>query len=109
MIGITILLAAFAIAMIGILRDNKADSAHRAIFGLNRVGLLLVSLSLVGLCAGVAKEISSARSARTMKASEDVRDRKLYSISIRSDVAEAMSKHRLLTLSIRSDSCAKMA
>ena len=81
MTGVIILLASFAIAIIGIFRNNKADSPDRAIVGLNRIGLLLILLSVIGVCAGVAKEISSIRSSVATKAREDARDVVLTNIS----------------------------
>jgi hypothetical protein len=84
MTGVTIVLASFAIAIIGIFRNNKAES-YRAILGLNRVGVLLIFLSVIGVVAGVAKEISSIRTSKAMAVREDVRDVMLHGISAKLD------------------------
>jgi hypothetical protein len=80
MAGITIILASFAIALIGILRDNKVDSNHRGLFGLNRIGFVLILLSALGVCTGLTKEFSAIRDAKVAKASEEARDRVLSDI-----------------------------
>jgi hypothetical protein len=81
MTGIIILLASFAVAIIGILRNNKTDAAQRGLFNLNWFGVSLVCLSVIGFTAGVGKEVSSVKSSNRTKARDEARDRQLLTMS----------------------------
>src|SRR5436305_1624684 len=85
MAGMTIILVSFAVAVIGILRDNKVSPNHRGLFGLNRIGIMLVLLSVFGVCGGVWKEFSTIQENRVARNREKGRDQILEDISRRVD------------------------
>jgi len=66
--GIIVVLISFVVAVAGLLQSNAASAQERAIWGLSRVGFGLLVISILGMAAGVWKEIADSRSgAEAMK------------------------------------------
>jgi len=61
MLGVTLLLISFVGTVIGLIHSHAAKPEKISIFGLTRVSVLLISVSLIGLCIGIAKEVESIR------------------------------------------------
>jgi uncharacterized protein YjbI with pentapeptide repeats len=59
MIGILVLLFPFFTASIGIIQSNMSTAAH-SIFGLTKIGAVLVGLSFLGLIIGVLHQLRSS-------------------------------------------------
>jgi hypothetical protein len=59
--SIVILAASFITALIGIIRNNRANPDEQSIFGLNLLGAVLLGLSITGATAALVQEIRSLR------------------------------------------------
>jgi pentapeptide repeat protein len=62
MLGIGVIVISFVVAMLGLLHSHAAKPGDLAIWGLTRLGLVLVIVSSIGLIVGVVKEVEAARS-----------------------------------------------
>jgi hypothetical protein len=61
MIAIAIILISIASLLLGVFHDHKAARARKSFFGLTRLGMSLVALSVVGLALGIAKQLSDVK------------------------------------------------
>jgi len=61
MIAITIILISFASLILGVFHDHKAGRLRKSFFGLTRLGVSLVVLSVIGLALGIAKQLSDVK------------------------------------------------
>jgi hypothetical protein len=61
MSSIVILAASFITALIGIIRNNRANPGEKSLFGLNLLGAILLGLSITGATAALVQEIRSLR------------------------------------------------
>ena len=60
--GFVLIVISVVVALIGVIKDNKAKAEERAFaFGLNRLGVVLLTLTFFGFVAGLGKEINDSR------------------------------------------------
>jgi len=67
MIGIAVILISFAVAVLGFIHSHAAKDGQTAIWGLTRLGFVLVILSAVGLIVGIGKEVTTIQSGAAAK------------------------------------------
>lgn len=75
--GLLILIAAFVVAVLGFFASNLALPGDKGLFGLSRLGTAMLAFSLIGLMAGVWKEISESRDGEMAKKRSQVLQKKL--------------------------------
>ncbi len=80
MVSVVVISASFAVAFVGLLRNNKRKSDERGFIGLNPAGIALILISTIGFVAGLTKEISSIRKGREIEALEKERTDMLVKI-----------------------------
>lgn len=67
MLGIGVVLISFVIALLGLLHSHAAKPGELAVWGLTRLGIVLVVVSSIGLVVGVTKEVRDLRSGAEAK------------------------------------------
>jgi hypothetical protein len=67
MLGIAVILASFVVAVLGLLHSHAAKPGETAIWGLTRLGSILLVVSSIGLLVGVVKEVGDLRSGAAAK------------------------------------------
>jgi hypothetical protein len=65
--GFLILVAAYVVAMLGFFASNRAAPRDRGLFGLSRIGTVMLFFSAIGLVAGVWKEAVDLREGNLAK------------------------------------------
>jgi len=61
--NILVLVASFIVGSIGLIQTNRAAKRKHSLVGVNRIGLILIAISLVGLIAATVKELRDQRAA----------------------------------------------
>ena len=97
MLGISIIVASFIGAALGIAHSHAAKPGQRSYKGFTRLGLSLVVLASFGMLLGVTKEVSGIRAAEQLAIRERERDRMLKEIYAGVVGAKAATTDPLLT------------
>ena len=89
MLGISLLVISFIVALIGFIQSNQAESGDVFLFGLTKVGSSLVIFSILGFIIGIRKEIQSSRDNawRTDKLEELSREIRKISVQTKEQAA----------------------
>jgi hypothetical protein len=67
MLGIGVVVISFVVALLGLLHSHAAKPGELAIWGMTRLGLVLVIASSIGVLVGVFKEVATLRSGAEAK------------------------------------------
>jgi Pentapeptide repeats (9 copies) len=90
MLGIVVILSSFVVAVLGFLHSHAAKPGETAVWGLTRLGLVLLAASSLGLLVGILNEVGNLRSGEAAKEWQAATTEQLK--QIHKDLLEAQSQ-----------------